>query len=796
MTARKKKANTEPTIIELILARLDPYRRELIGAMFLLAVAVTFSSIFSITTDNWSVWWAETVNRLLGWGVIPTLALLAIFGLMLTIGRFKEEYRAIPMGVVVGLEILLAVGLAIFHLLTTIVHGTNGLTLAQMETGGGLIGWGIGWFFVELFGPAWAIVLLSGLGLFGLALTFRVTIVDLKLWATQLSLWAKSRLAQQQGESPEDDKLSSDYSDSMDVTVIPPVAPINEDYDFEPMIETVRLPQKSAQTRTGTTKSNRKGKKGEQLTYLPDETIIPPPTANPQLVVPAHTAKKALATMPKAKQELPPLDVLTPSTETRSYNRQAKKQALIIQDTLKSFDIPNEVVNWQPGPTVTQFEIKLGTIPKKGPDGEIIHRRIRVRKVMALTNDLALALSATPIRIEAPIPGKPLVGIEVPNKKKSSVSLYGVMDSDIFADKKAPLQVALGRGISGDAAVASLVKMPHLLIAGATGSGKSVCLNSLITTLIMTHSPEQLRLLMVDPKMVELISYNGIPHLVAPVVTDFEQVVGALSWATREMERRYKLFAQKGARSISSFNKKAKEEDKLAYLVVIIDELADLMMMAPDEVERHICRIAQMARATGIHLVIATQRPSTDVITGLIKANFPARIAFAVTSQIDSRVILDTPGAEKLLGQGDMLYMAPDSAKLVRLQGCYVSDADINKLVKHWHKSQGSPTQAKNVDGKPATPDKLPWTDIMAEAEKDDLLEEAVKLVVETRRASTSFLQRRLGIGYPRASRLMDQLEEEGVVGPAEGSKPRQVLWREEKDEADYAEFQQDVVGD
>ncbi|MDM8529438.1 DNA translocase FtsK [Anaerolineales bacterium HSG24] len=791
MAARRNKTKIEPTILELILAHLDPYRRELIGSVFLLLVGITFLSVFSITTGSWSVWWAETVNRLLGWGVIPTLSLLTIFGLMLTVGRFKEEYRAIPMGAVVGLEILLAVGLAIFHLLTMMLHGIDGLILAQMGTGGGLIGWGIGWFFVELVGPGWAIILLSILSLFGLGLTFRVTIVDLKLWATQLSLWAKGRLAQQQGQTDETtDTHSSDQPDLLDVTVKPV-----DDHDFEPVIETVRLTQQQP-PHTDATNSKRKGKKGEQLTYLPDEAIIPPPTASPQLVVPAHTAKKALATMPKAQQNLPPLTVLTPSAEIRSYNRQAKKQAQIIQDTLKSFDIPNEVVNWEPGPTVTQFEIKLGTIPKKGPDGEIVNRRIRVRKVMALTNDLALALSSTPIRIEAPIPGKPLVGIEVPNKKKSSVSLYGVMDSDIFTDKKAPLQVALGRGISGDAAVASLVKMPHLLIAGATGSGKSVCLNSLITTLIMTHSSEQLRMLMIDPKMVELVCYNGVPHLVAPVVTDFEQVVGALSWATREMERRYKLFAQKRARSISGYNKKVKEEEKIAYLVIIIDELADLMMMAPDEVERHICRIAQMARATGIHLVIATQRPSTDVITGLIKANFPARIAFAVTSQIDSRVILDTPGAEKLLGQGDMLYMAPDSPKLVRLQGCYVSDADINKLVKYWQKTQGLPTQATNGDTPPVTPDKLPWTDIMAEAEKDDLLEEAVKLVIETKRASTSFLQRRLGIGYPRASRLMDQLEEEGVVSPAEGSKPRQVLWHEEKDEADYAEFQQDVVGD
>jgi S-DNA-T family DNA segregation ATPase FtsK/SpoIIIE len=304
---------------------------------------------------------------------------------------------------------------------------------------------------------------------------------------------------------------------------------------------------------------------------------------------------------------------------------------------------------------------------------------------------------------------------------------------------------------------------------------------------------------MVDPKMVELTSFNGIPHLIAPVVTDFEQVVGALAWVTREMERRYKLFAASGARSIGGYNRKVGAKgERLPYLVVVIDELADLMMLAPDEVERHICRIAQMARATGIHLVIATQRPSVDVVTGLIKANFPTRIAFAVTSQIDSRVILDTPGAERLLGRGDMLYMAPDAAKLARLQGCFVSDAEIHNLVNYWKASNGSPTQAipgtdeKTESGQP----KLPWTDMMEAANKDDMLEEAIKLVVESGRVSTSLLQRRLGIGYPRASRLIDQLEEEGVIGPADGNKPREVLWREEGDEADYAEFEKDVAGE
>jgi S-DNA-T family DNA segregation ATPase FtsK/SpoIIIE len=379
------------------------------------------------------------------------------------------------------------------------------------------------------------------------------------------------------------------------------------------------------------------------------------------------------------------------------------------------------------------------------------------------------------------------------------VSLRAVLEDASFKKGQGALRVALGKGVAGQVASAPLVEMPHLLIAGATGSGKSVCINAIISTLLFTHTPDQLRLLMIDPKMVELTSFNGIPHLIAPVVTDFEQVVGALAWMTREMERRYKLFASAQARSITSYNRKiGRGGEQLPYLVVIIDELADLMMMAPDEVERHVCRIAQMARATGIHLVIATQRPSVDVVTGLIKANFPTRIAFAVTSQIDSRVILDTPGAERLLGRGDMLYMAPDSPKLLRLQGCFVSDAEIKNIVTYWQ--QASQRTAAGDSRKESKPDRSgqsepPWAEILANADKDELLEDAIQLVIESDRASTSMLQRRLGIGYPRASRLMDQLEEEGVIGPADGSKPRDVLWRENREADDYDEFEQDVAG-
>jgi S-DNA-T family DNA segregation ATPase FtsK/SpoIIIE len=456
-------------------------------------------------------------------------------------------------------------------------------------------------------------------------------------------------------------------------------------------------------------------------------------------------------------------------------------QAQTIEETLQAFGVPVRVREINVGPAVTQFGVEPGYIERPGPDGELVRQRVRVSKITALVNDLSLALSAAPIRIEAPVPGRPLVGIEVPNSKVSLVSLRGVLESDVYrkARTKGILPIALGRDVSGVAVVADLASMPHLLIAGATGSGKSVCINAILTGLLCDHSPDDLKILMVDPKMVELVQYSGIPHLLAPVMVDLEQVVSALAWVAHLMDERYQLFMQAGARNIADYNKGAArrrgEELRsasqcfsvaLPYIIIVIDELADLMMMAPDEVERSVTRIAQMARATGIHLIIATQRPSVDVVTGLIKANFPARIAFMVTSQIDSRVILDTPGAERLLGRGDSLLMLPDSAKLQRLQGCFVSDQEISRIVNFW----------KEATDEAPTDEPLPWKEFMAGTEKEAMLEQAIDLVLTTGRASTTLLQRRLGIGYPRAARLMDQLEEEGIIGPAAGSQPRDVL--------------------
>jgi S-DNA-T family DNA segregation ATPase FtsK/SpoIIIE len=383
-----------------------------------------------------------------------------------------------------------------------------------------------------------------------------------------------------------------------------------------------------------------------------------------------------------------------------------------------------------------------------------------------------------------------MVGIEVPNVQKAMVSLRSVIESEVYTKMESRLKLALGQDVAGQPMCADLTAMPHLLIAGATGSGKSVCINDLIACLLLNNTPQELRLLMVDPKMVELVTYNGIPHLVTPVITELDKVVNALQWATSEMDRRYREFSRVGVRNLEGYNVYATERnlEKLPYLVIIIDELADLMMSQPVEIEKLICRLAQMSRATGIHLIIATQRPSVDVVTGLIKANFPARIAFAVTTQVDSRVILDSPGAEKLLGRGDMLVMSSDSSKLTRLQGCWVSDDELRRIVRYWRMAaapEGSTTmpESETTLPMPIAPIKQAplWAEVIEQQKQnesqDELLDPAIEIVKQQERASVSLLQRKLRIGYSRAARLIDLMEEQGIIGPAtEGGQGRKVL--------------------
>jgi len=461
---------------------------------------------------------------------------------------------------------------------------------------------------------------------------------------------------------------------------------------------------------------------------------------------------------------LPPVELFKPAPRGPSAALDVEHIARRIEETLASFNVSARVVGHHCGPVVTQFDVQ----PNRG---------VKVRRITELQNDLALALAAPTIRIQAPVPGKPVVGIEIPNSAASMVALRELLESEVYRSHQSPLKVALGKDVAGTPVIVDLAKLPHLLIAGATGSGKSVCVNAIISCLLHHNMPENVRLMMIDPKMVELTVYNGVPHLLSPVVTQMDKVVGVLQWALREMERRYQLFADNTVRNVQRYNEKmeASNQQKLPYIVLIVDELADLMMVAPEDVEDAICRLAQLARAAGIHLVIATQRPSVDVVTGLIKANFPARIAFAMTSQVDSRTILDTAGAEKLLGRGDMLYQPSDAPKPMRLQGALVSDQEIERLVEFW---QRSPLQAA-ISRVPE--EEFAAAGKAAAATPDDLMEEATRVVREYQHASVSLLQRRLKIGYARAARLMDQLEAAGIVGPADGSRQRPVLDEHER---------------
>ncbi|MGB5926210.1 MAG: DNA translocase FtsK, partial [Dehalococcoidia bacterium] len=473
---------------------------------------------------------------------------------------------------------------------------------------------------------------------------------------------------------------------------------------------------------------------------------------------------------------LPPIDVLDKPAEVKLDKDAIDQRARLIEEALTSYGVEAKVVQVNIGPTVTQFGVEPGwdkkyrEVREKGRNGsyetkveEVSRTRVRVDRITSLANDLALALAAPSIRIEAPVPGAPVVGIEVPNTVFGSVALRGAIESAAFQKIKArsKLAIALGKGAGGEAVAADLTRMPHLLIAGATGSGKTVCLNSIICCLLLHNSPDDIRFIMIDPKRVELVTFNGVPQLLAPVVVDTDKAIRALRWLNQEMDSRYREFAKAGARNIEGYNKDRAPGEALPYLVLLIDELADLMMTASDEVEQTLCRLAQLARATGVHLVVATQRPSVDVVTGLIKANFPSRISFAVTSHVDSRTILDMVGAEKLLGRGDMLYMPTEAGKPKRLQGSFVSDAEIERLVYFWGNQQQIKVSSVDFD---EVAERSAGALRTFAAPPDPLLDEARRLAQEYRHISTSFLQRRLRIGYPRAARLMENLQQAGLA--------------------------------
>jgi DNA segregation ATPase FtsK/SpoIIIE, S-DNA-T family len=695
---------------------LGPMQRDLLGLALMILAVLTLLGLSSASTGAVLTWWATTLRRFLGWGAYVAALGLGLLGLCLLWDQLRQKL-SLPPASWVGVELILLVALVVSQLPSLLALGVDdALPVAEQGQGGGAVGWALGTLLLEGLGTA------VGAAVLGATLLLALYLLLAPAWPQMLAV-ARSpsrRLvallnrwwARRQGS---------------------PVAPALPE-----------VPWWEKEPEPGTTKKRAKTQ---------------------------SRARRAKSTAQSRDGGLPPIDLLDAASPAAYGDADIRRKVQVIEETLLSFGVPAKVVEINQGPAVTQFGLDPGYIERRVAGGEVRQERVRVARIANLVNDLALALAAAPIRVEAPVPGRSVVGLEVPNEKASLVSLRGVIESREFLEMDSPLALALGEDVAGHPAVVDLALMPHLLIAGATGSGKSVCINAIICCLLFNNSPAELKMLMVDPKMVELVGYNDIPHLIAPVVIETEQVVGALSWVSRQMDARYKLFHQAGVRNLEQYNVRAARrsaEEPLPTLIVIIDELADLMMVAPDEVERHITRLAQMGRATGIHLVIATQRPSVDVVTGLIKANFPARISFAVTSQVDSRVILDQVGAESLLGRGDMLFMAPQRAAPIRLQGCYVSDKEIDRLTDFWRQEQAGEQQPRLFP---------PWLAFEDEPESDELLEQALDLLRGRSTVSTSFMQRQLRIGFPRAARLMEQLEDQGYVGPDLGAgRGRQVL--------------------
>jgi len=685
------------------------------------------------------------VRLALGWGCYILPLLLVGAGVHLALRALGRPTRLpwVRVGVAGG---LLAVALALAFILAG-----GPATQRGVMSAGGTVGRWVARALVRGLGRGGAVVVLLALGIVGIKVALGLPIARLMVWVRWAWMglrrfFSRLRLLPSEGERwatanlPTKERRRTAAERSAPAQMAAPRAPATP----EP------VPDAGSISPTGTTRVD----------------------AFPS-VAPAHRT-----------WDLPVLDrILVAGSDAEADVADLRHRARIIEETMYSLGVPASVVEVNPGPTVTQFGLEPGYVERRDRQGKAMRARVRVSQIERLSNDLALALAAPTIRIVAPVPGRSVVGVEVPNREPALVGLRGVMESNEFREQSSPLAVALGRDVSGDPVVADLSDLPHLLIAGATGAGKSVCINALIACLLCRNTPDTLRLLMIDPKRVELSGYDGVPHLVAPVIVDAGRVLGVLQWLLREMDRRYDVLADSGVRDIGRYNVAARShgEPVLPYVVCFIDELADLMMISSEDVERALCRLAQMARATGIHLVVATQRPSVDVLTGLIKANFPARLAFAVSSQVDSRVILDCPGAERLLGRGDALLLVPDAAQPRRIQGCWVGDDELARVVTHWRaQAAGSVTTPPGLllDTSAMVQQPL-WPDLVAAADDDadPLLEQAIALVRDQGRASASMLQRNLLIGYSRAARLIDTLEEMGVVGPAQdGGKPRVVL--------------------
>ena len=736
----KTRAKSKPKPKEPLLSGVSPQRRvDIFAIIFLLIGTLTLISLFTQTSGSVTGWWVKNLSLVMGWGVYILPLALIIMGAWMLFRNMEHLPRLSPERTV-GIILLFVNLTAWFHL---IIDG--GFPEAALGTGGGYVGSAIKLGLARTLGKPGAIVALVAWLLISLILTLDLVMANILKWFGML---------------------------------------------FKNLEQKIQAGFARIQTQLRARREARK-----QTTQAVEGPM--PAGATAQQGHPAKLTAEPAADMDRRYADVLPAEpvwvlpdpheILDPAIEPPDDTENDRHRARVIEETLRSFGAPAHVVEIRRGPTVTLFGVEPDFIASR--NGKT---RVRVSKITALSDDLALALAAARIRIQAPVPGKGYIGIEVPNRHIALVSLQEVMDNPAFKNMKSPLKIALGKDVSGNPVAADLTAMPHLLIAGTTGAGKSVCINDILSCFLLNLTPDELRLVLVDPKRVELTGYNGIPHLLSPVIVDAEHVVGALQWMMREMDIRYRKFSETQTRNIADYNLRCEQnqEKKLPYLLVVIDELSDLMMLAPDETERAITRLAQLARATGIHLIIATQRPSTDILTGLIKANFPARIAFAVASSVDSRVILDQPGAERLLGRGDMLFQAPDAPAPIRIQSAFVSDAEINRLTAYWRGFTVSghaperPDQSAAFHSNQGVPLKqVPLWEEVEDEDRDSKYDQALEIIREEGQASVSMLQRKMRIGYTRAARLIDKLQEKGIISePDPKSQIRTVLETDQDD--------------
>ncbi len=808
-----------------LLNALPPWADEIAAITLIIFGIMSFLSLINVSADaSLSAAWSNALTSLFGVGGIIVCAGLFALGVVILLPKLGIVIR-FPARRILALEVVFLALLALLHL----AAGDSELrNLARAGRGGGQVGWALSAVVVSLFGSSVAIALYTTLLIVGIGIALGVkrdhvvrVLSRLRIGLTQIAadwrpaprprpqrpslddglraeanavviedsgapaLTRASEVAQQRARTfsmmhirPDADSLppSLRYSAPTPPADDEPVdTPVPIDYSQHPLFKRTAEPPRPINI--GTMQVIKK--KGEQATIArPDGRVKRFFTTD---------NFKEVRQIGKREPDLPLLSLLIDTPITVPDDQEINSNVLLIENTLLEFDIDVDVVDVHVGPTVTQYLIQ--PFKEKTDDaGEIAFSRTRISKIASLVNDLALSLSAKRLRLETPIPGTNFIGVEVPNRTPSVVALRSVYESKAYYEqlqkKKTPLFIPLGRDVAGEPVGIDLASMPHLLIAGTTGSGKSVCMAAIATALMLDNLPNVVKLVMLDPKMVELSRFNGLPHLLGPVETELERIIGVMRWCTREMDRRYKLLEENAARNIDIYNSRLgrrRREEYLPYIVIMVDEVGDLMMTHPDETEKTLTRLAQMARAVGMHLIVATQRPSVDVITGLIKANFPSRIAFSVASGTDSRVILDSVGAEALLGRGDMLYQAADMLAPRRVQGCYVSDDEVRAIVHHW--KTWTQNQEDFAPGRAVGPWERGLTRREFLSETDPMLEQAIELVIAEREASASLIQRRLGLGYPRAARIMDLLEELGVIGKQlPGARGREVLLKPGKD--------------